>query len=107
MEEIEVILKTFFSFLFHFFYYFFLNLSSFQLFLIYLVLIGRHPEPSESQRRAVEKLASKLYLRAPKSSKSSEDDTEEIVEIDLLDSPRVILFDGKILKRSNIFRFLF
>jgi hypothetical protein len=62
--------------------------------------VGRHPEPSESQRKAVEKLAGKLYLRPPKNSKSDEE-AEDIVEIDLLDSPRVILYDGKILKKSK------
>jgi hypothetical protein len=62
--------------------------------------VGRHPEPSESQRKAVEKLAGKLYLRPPKNSKSDEE-AEDIVDIDLLDSPRVILYDGKILKKSE------
>jgi hypothetical protein len=62
--------------------------------------VGRHPEPSESQRKAIEKLAGKLYLRPPKNSKSDEE-AEDIVDIDLLDAPRVILYDGKILKKSE------
>lgn len=65
----------------------------------HFINIGRHPEPSESQKKAIEKLAGKLYLRPSKNSKS-EDDPEDIVEIDLLDSPRVILYDSKILKKS-------
>lgn len=68
---------------------------------------GRQSEPSESQRKALEKIASKLSGRAPKSSKNDEE-IEEAVDIDLLDNPRVILFDGKVMKKSksNLLNFL-
>jgi hypothetical protein len=48
----------------------------------------------------LEKIASKLSGRAPKSSKNDEE-IEEAVDIDLLDNPRVILFDGKVMKKSK------
>ena len=49
----------------------------------------------------MEKIASKLSSRAPKSSKIDEE-VEEPVDIDLLDNSRVILFDGKVMKKSKI-----
>mmetsp|Transcript_13242 Transcript_13242/g.19951 ORF Transcript_13242/g.19951 Transcript_13242/m.19951 type:complete len:734 (+) Transcript_13242:86-2287(+) len=62
---------------------------------------GRNPNPTESQRKAVEKLASKLYTRPPKNKNTqSEEEQEDILEFDLMDSVRVILFDGRVLKKS-------
>jgi DNA primase catalytic subunit len=70
------------------------------------VVIGREPEPTESQAKAVEKLASKLYTRPPKNNKikeGEEEANEDILDFDMMDTPRVILFDGRVLKKSKLY----
>jgi DNA primase catalytic subunit len=70
------------------------------------VVIGREPEPTESQAKAVEKLASKLYTRPPKNNKikeGEEEANEDILDFDMMDTPRVILFDGRVLKKSKYY----
>eukprot|EP00602_Paraphysomonas_sp_CaronLab_P005784 CAMPEP_0185033330 /NCGR_PEP_ID=MMETSP1103-20130426/22140_1 /TAXON_ID=36769 /ORGANISM="Paraphysomonas bandaiensis, Strain Caron Lab Isolate" /LENGTH=729 /DNA_ID=CAMNT_0027569553 /DNA_START=153 /DNA_END=2342 /DNA_ORIENTATION=+ len=62
---------------------------------------GRNPDPTESQRKTIEKLASKLYTRPPKNKNPQiDEDQEDILEFDLMDTVRVILFDGRVLKKS-------
>lgn len=56
---------------------------------------GRNPIPSESQVKSIEKLANKLVLR----SHDSRID-EETENFDLLAKTRVILFEGRVSKRS-------
>jgi hypothetical protein len=78
--------------------------NSFYYYFIIYYKLGRNPQPTESQAKAVQKLASKLYTRAPKhngKSKDHEEENEDIVEFELMDAPRVILFDGKVHKRSK------
>ena len=61
---------------------------------------GRTPDPTEAQKKAMEKLSSKLYRNAPK-VKKGEEDVEDVLDFDILDTNRVVLFDSKVQKRSK------
>lgn len=58
---------------------------------------GLNPVPSEAQQRAIEKLAVKITYREPKSAEVNEDSNETF---DILSKPRVILYEGKVFKKS-------
>mmetsp|Transcript_20388 Transcript_20388/g.37853 ORF Transcript_20388/g.37853 Transcript_20388/m.37853 type:complete len:750 (+) Transcript_20388:167-2416(+) len=61
---------------------------------------GRTPDPTESQKKTLEKLANKLYHSAPK-TKKGEDEAEDVLDFDFLDTTRVMLFDSKVQKKSQ------
>jgi hypothetical protein len=61
---------------------------------------GRTPDPTESQKKTLEKLSNKLYRSAPK-VKKGEEDIEEVLEFDVLDTTRVMLFESKVQKKSK------
>jgi hypothetical protein len=63
---------------------------------------GRTPDPTESQKKTLEKLSNKLYNSAPK-SKKGEEDVEDVLDFDVLDTTRVMLFDSKVQKKSKSF----
>lgn len=65
---------------------------------------GLNPIPSEAQVRAVEKLSQKLHTKHVKASKRSPlPYEEEEIQFDLKSSSRnrVILFEGKVQKKSK------
>lgn len=61
---------------------------------------GRTPDPTESQKKTLEKLSNKLYQSAPK-SKKGEEEAEDVLDFDFLDTTRVMLFDSKVQKKSK------
>lgn len=60
---------------------------------------GPNPAPSDSESRAIDSLANKLSTKIK--SKNNENDTEEALSFDVKSAPRVILHEGKVLKRSH------
>ena len=54
---------------------------------------GYNPIPTESQQKAIEKLSNKLILKS--------NDDELVQKFNILNLPRVILYEGKALKRST------
>lgn len=61
---------------------------------------GRNPDPTESQKKNLEKLSNKLYQSSSK-SKKGEEDAEDVLDFDFLDTKRVMLFDSKVQKKST------
>ena len=62
---------------------------------------GRTPDPTESQKKNLEKLANKLYQSTPK-VKKGEEEAEDVLDFDFLDTTRVMLFDSKVQKKSKL-----
>eukprot|EP01038_Epipyxis_sp_PR26KG_P015317 gene15317-20642_t len=67
---------------------------------------GLNPTPTEAQKAALDKLSQKLAAKSPqpKQKKIAEqvlDDEEVLVSFDLKSKTRIILFDGRVLKRNT------
>jgi len=60
---------------------------------------GAHPQRTDAQIKAVEKLASRITLKTEKKPKD-EDEAHVVEDFDILSQPRVILFQGKVIKKS-------
>lgn len=58
---------------------------------------GLNPIPNEAQQKEISKLALKLSFKGLDSTK--EDDLDEV--FDILSRPRVILYEGKVTKKSK------
>eukprot|EP01035_Chromulina_nebulosa_P017308 gene17308-22849_t len=65
---------------------------------------GPSPTVSESQQKSIEKLASKLIFKSPNNNINNNlniDKSEDYEErFDILSKPRVIIYEGKVLKKS-------
>ena len=64
---------------------------------------GLNPTPSAVQKKAVEELNSKLSVKGsskPKKGKKVEEEEEESIQFDMMSRTRVILFEGKVGKKS-------
>jgi hypothetical protein len=61
---------------------------------------GLNPTPTEAQNRAVDKLHQKLQVKLKSSFKKANEHEEEI-QFDLKAHKRVILFEGKVMKKSK------
>ncbi len=63
---------------------------------------GPNPVATESQNRAIDKLNTKLFSRnSTKAKKDKDGEEEESITFDLKSTTRVILFEGKVFKRSE------
>ena len=60
---------------------------------------GRTPDPTESQKKTLEKLSNKLYN---KGVKKGEEDAEDVLDFDVLATTRVMLFDSRVQKKSEL-----
>jgi len=60
---------------------------------------GANPQRSEAQIKALEKLAARVTNKEPK-NKHEEGDGDGVTEFDILGKARVILFQGKVTKKS-------
>jgi len=60
---------------------------------------GANPQRSDAQVKALEKLAARVTNKEPK-NKHEEGDGDGVTEFDILGKPRVILFQGKVTKKS-------
>ncbi len=60
---------------------------------------GANPQRSDAQIKALEKLAARVTNKEPSKGKYEEEGSE-LTEFDMLDKPRVILFQGKVIKKS-------
>ena len=69
------------------------------VFILCLFSSGNNPTPSESQNRAIDKLCQKLAGKPTAKTKNA--DEEDLINFDLRSKTRVILFEGKVLKRSE------
>mmetsp|Transcript_29609 Transcript_29609/g.65638 ORF Transcript_29609/g.65638 Transcript_29609/m.65638 type:complete len:702 (-) Transcript_29609:18-2123(-) len=61
---------------------------------------GLNPTPTEAQNRAVDKLHQKLQVKLKSSFKKANEHEEEI-QFDLKAHKRVILFEGKVMKKNH------
>mmetsp|Transcript_1547 Transcript_1547/g.2560 ORF Transcript_1547/g.2560 Transcript_1547/m.2560 type:complete len:746 (+) Transcript_1547:107-2344(+) len=61
---------------------------------------GLSPTPTEAQSRAVDKLNQKLQVKV-KTPKNKGADVEEEIQFDLKSKKRVILFEGKVIKKNH------
>ena len=80
----------------------------FEIFYFIGLFSGREPTQTESQIKALNKLAPKLQVKdsSKKSSQLDDDDdvVEEDIEFNILDKPRTLLYDGKIRKKCKDFQ---
>jgi hypothetical protein len=60
---------------------------------------GINATPTEAQQKEISKLASKLYFKAQDQTKATDDDADQA--FDVLSRPRVILYEGKVTKKSK------
>lgn len=63
---------------------------------------GSNPTPTEEQTREIDRLAAKIYSKSgSKVTPKKVDDDEETLVFELGAKPRVILFDGRVMKRNQ------
>jgi ankyrin repeat protein len=60
---------------------------------------GLNPNPNDYQIKCIEKLASKIHIS--KSKAKQKDEEEEGLSFDILSEPRVILYEGKVYKKTR------